>query len=46
MPQLIGIPKEVFANERRVATVPDVVQKLLKLGSARTAGGQIRLHSN
>ena len=32
MPQLIGIPKEVFANERRVATVPDVVQKLVKLG--------------
>jgi NAD(P) transhydrogenase subunit alpha len=36
MPQSIGIPKEVFANERRVATVPDVVQKLMKLGFAVT----------
>lgn len=34
MPQLIGIPKEVFPGEKRVATVPDVVQKLLKLGFA------------
>ena len=32
MPQLIGIPKEVFPGEKRVASVPDVVQKLLKLG--------------
>ena len=32
MPQSIGIPTEVFAGERRVATVPDVVQKLTKLG--------------
>jgi NAD(P) transhydrogenase subunit alpha len=32
MPQLIGVPKEVFPGERRVATVPEVVQKLLKLG--------------
>jgi NAD(P) transhydrogenase subunit alpha len=32
MPQTIGIPKEVFSGEKRVATVPDVVQKLLKLG--------------
>ncbi len=30
--QLIGIPKEVFPGERRVATVPDVVPKLAKLG--------------
>jgi NAD(P) transhydrogenase subunit alpha len=32
MPQLIGVPKEVFPGERRVATVPEVVQKLIKLG--------------
>ena len=29
---LIGIPKEIAAGEKRVATVPDVVQKLVKLG--------------
>lgn len=29
---LIGIPKETFAGEKRVATVPDVVEKLIKLG--------------
>jgi H+-translocating NAD(P) transhydrogenase subunit alpha len=29
---LIGIPKETFAGEKRVATVPDVVEKLVKLG--------------
>jgi H+-translocating NAD(P) transhydrogenase subunit alpha len=34
MPQTIGIPKETFPGERRVATVPDVVQKLMKLGFA------------
>jgi NAD(P) transhydrogenase subunit alpha len=28
----IGVPKESFANEKRVATVPDVVEKLIKLG--------------
>ena len=28
----IGIPKEIFPNEKRVATVPDVVEKLIKLG--------------
>lgn len=28
----IGIPKEVYAGERRVATTPAVVQQLLKLG--------------
>ncbi len=32
MPQVIGIPKEVFAGEKRVATVPEVVEKLRKLG--------------
>ncbi len=29
---LIGIPKETAAGERRVATVPEVVEKLVKLG--------------
>ncbi|MEP6703109.1 MAG: NAD(P)(+) transhydrogenase (Re/Si-specific) subunit alpha, partial [Betaproteobacteria bacterium] len=32
MAQRIGVPKEVFPGEKRVATVPDVVQKLIKLG--------------
>src|SRR5438876_7629114 len=32
MPQVIGVPREVFPGERRVATVPEVVPKLLKLG--------------
>ena len=31
MPQLIGVAKEVFSNEKRVATVPDIVAKLMKL---------------
>ncbi len=30
----IGVPREVFAGEKRVATVPDVVGKLIKLGFA------------
>jgi len=29
---LIGVPAETMAGEKRVATVPDVVQKLVKLG--------------
>jgi NAD(P) transhydrogenase subunit alpha len=28
----IGVPKETFPGEKRVATVPEVVQKLIKLG--------------
>ncbi len=28
----IGIPAETFAGEKRVATVPEVVEKLIKLG--------------
>lgn len=32
MPQVIGVPKEVFPGEKRVATVPEVVEKLVKLG--------------
>ena len=34
MPLLIGVPREVFPGEKRVATVPDVVEKLMKLGFA------------
>ena len=30
--QRIGVPREIFPGEKRVATVPDVVQKLIKLG--------------
>jgi NAD(P) transhydrogenase subunit alpha len=33
-PQRIGVPREVFPGEKRVATVPDVVTKLVKLGFA------------
>ena len=32
MPLMIGVPREVFPGEKRVATVPDVVEKLIKLG--------------
>src|SRR5665213_2624396 len=32
MSLLIGVPREVFAGEKRVATVPEVVDKLAKLG--------------
>jgi NAD(P) transhydrogenase subunit alpha len=32
MALLIGVPKETAPGEKRVATVPDVVQKLIKLG--------------
>ena len=34
MPLTIGVPREIFAGEKRVATVPDVVEKLIKLGFA------------
>ncbi|MEP7154386.1 MAG: Re/Si-specific NAD(P)(+) transhydrogenase subunit alpha [Betaproteobacteria bacterium] len=34
MPQMIGVPKEIFPLERRVATVPESVEKLIKLGFA------------
>jgi NAD(P) transhydrogenase subunit alpha len=30
--QRIGVPREIFAGEKRVATVPAVVEKLIKLG--------------
>jgi NAD(P) transhydrogenase subunit alpha len=32
MPQIIGVPKETAAGEKRVATVPEVIEKLIKLG--------------
>jgi len=32
MSQVIGVPRETAAGEKRVATVPDVVEKLVKLG--------------
>jgi NAD(P) transhydrogenase subunit alpha len=32
MPMTIGVPRETYAGEKRVATVPEVVQKLIKLG--------------
>ncbi|WP_294269938.1 Re/Si-specific NAD(P)(+) transhydrogenase subunit alpha [Propionivibrio sp.] len=32
MPLTIGVPREVFAGEKRVASVPEVVEKLIKLG--------------
>ena len=32
MTQTIGVPKEIFPGEKRVATVPEVVPKLTKLG--------------
>src|SRR5687768_2744480 len=32
MPQVIGVPKEIAAGEKRVATVPEVVGRLIKLG--------------
>ena len=34
MSLMIGVPREVFAGEKRVATVPEVVAKLIKLGFA------------
>jgi len=32
MSQVIGVPRETAAGERRVATVPEVVERLIKLG--------------
>ena len=34
MAQVIGVPRETFPGEKRVATVPEVVEKLVKLGFA------------
>jgi len=32
MPLTIGVPRETYAGEKRVAAVPEVVEKLIKLG--------------
>ena len=32
MAQVIGVPRETAAGEKRVATVPEVVERLIKLG--------------
>lgn len=32
MSLMIGVPREIFPGEKRVATVPEVVEKLIKLG--------------
>src|SRR3954468_3637712 len=32
MSLVIGVPRETFPGEKRVATVPEVVEKLIKLG--------------
>ena len=32
MSQLIAVPRETAADEKRVATVPEVVETLIKLG--------------
>ena len=34
MPMTIGVPRETFAGEKRVATVPETVGKLIQLGFA------------
>ena len=34
MPLTIGVPREIAPGEKRVATVPEVVEKLIKLGFA------------
>jgi len=36
MVMTIGVPREIFPGERRVAAVPEVVEKLIKLGFAVT----------
>jgi len=36
MALVIGIPRETYPGEKRVATVPEVVEKLIKLGFAVT----------
>jgi len=32
MPLKIGVPRESYPGEKRVATVPEIVEKLIKLG--------------
>ena len=43
MPQVIGVPKEIFPGEKRVATVPEVVEKLHQarlLGHRQAGAGE------
>ena len=43
MPQVIGVPRETAAGERRVATVPGVVEKVIKMGvkgAIESGGGE------
>lgn len=42
----IGVPKEILNGEKRVATVPDVVQKLVKLGFAVSVESGAGEHSS
>ena len=39
----VGVPREVFPGEKRVATVPEVVEKLIKLGF-RVADRCMQIH--
>ncbi|MGA0019091.1 MAG: Re/Si-specific NAD(P)(+) transhydrogenase subunit alpha, partial [Steroidobacteraceae bacterium] len=42
----VGIPSEVFAGEKRVAAVPEAVEKLIKLGFAVTVQSGAGQHAN
>ena len=42
----IGVPREVLAGEKRVATVPEVVEKLIKLGFAVAVESDAGLGAN
>ncbi|TAN49548.1 MAG: Re/Si-specific NAD(P)(+) transhydrogenase subunit alpha [Methylococcaceae bacterium] len=42
----IGVPKEIHAGEKRVATTPEVVEKLLKLGFAVTVESNAGAEAN
>jgi len=47
--QCIGVPREVFPGEKRVATVPEVVEKLIKLGfsvAVESGAGELANFSN
>lgn len=42
----LGIPREIFAGEKRVAAVPEAVEKLVKLGFAVTVESGAGHHAN
>ena len=49
MSLMIGVPREIFPGEKRVATVPEVVEKLIKLGfrvSVESGAGDAANFSN